>query len=141
MNSLKQKYIFCILILKECIMHTVGIHYPIEIIKLIIMMDYTPYIKINCGNNCMSLIRDTTTYVQELGTHNYRPPREFDLKNIIKISYGKAHTVALVESDYLTSMTKIYTWNNKNLADHVPRGISVRKFSRESRRDLDLRHI
>src|SRR5579864_9360008 len=51
----RSKYIIRILCLKECMRQIFGDHYPLDIIRHIILIFYSP-IKINCGDSMMCVI-------------------------------------------------------------------------------------
>ena len=113
MNNLRQRYIEYILILKEHIQQLIGINYPKEIIKLIVVFAYKPA-KIVCGLHRTFLISDKI-YVWGRNDHGQLGlghkndiihPEELSLRtNIESISCGNSHTVALTSIP-----NKLYVW-------------------------------
>lgn len=111
MNSIRKTHIYNICVLKYYVARTIGMDCPIEIVKLIVWMIYTP-IKISCGYNYTILVGDKT-YVWGcndgrlgLGDNDNRDiPSELVLdKPIISVACGLFHTVAL------TASQTIYVW-------------------------------
>lgn len=58
MKQFKNPYTYYIFILKAYLEKNIGIHYPREIIKLIIMINYA-HIKISCGMNHTILVSNS----------------------------------------------------------------------------------
>ena len=113
MDKRRKKYIYCILVLKEYIRQLVGINYPKEIIKLIIMCIYRA-IQISCGA-CHNILFSDKIYVWgsnnrgQLGlghTKSRLSPRELKFSEPIKsISSGWCHNIALT---YVPN--ELYSW-------------------------------
>lgn len=109
-------YIYYILILKNLFEGFFGTHYPIEIIKVIVLILYKP-IQMIAGCDHTILIRGGDTYIW--GSNKYgqlglgdnisrNSPQKLPLKNIKSISCGPDHTIALTESN------KIYVWGSND---------------------------
>lgn len=107
--------IYHIFALRQYVSKLIGPHYPIEIIKLIIMADYIS-IKISCGAYHSAIIYDRT-YVwgsnthRQLGLKTYNKifvPQILNLPGIIEISCGTDYTIARTNN-------KIYVWGNNEL--------------------------
>ena len=119
---MNRSHIFHWFILKECLAQIIDIHYPMEIIMVIIMNNYKR-IKISCGMNHIFLIKDDEMYAWgsnaygQLGlspgrdSTNRNSPQKFILEtgSSIKsksksISCGEYHTIALTEKN------ECYAW-------------------------------
>lgn len=120
----RKNYIYYIWALKEYIILLCGLHYPTEIIRLIIMSTYTP-IKISCGDDFTTCVVDNKIYTWgnnnrgQLGVdkdlinqnHIYVQyfPCELDFhKKIVSISCGEVHTMCLVQNS--ATVNKLYIW-------------------------------
>lgn len=106
-------YIYYIFVLKECIEKIIGIHYPMEIIALIIMSIYK-HKQISCGSYHTILLSDKIyvwgdNWYGQLGLGDRKgcsSPTELCLREKIKlISCGWRHTIALT---YVPN--KLYVW-------------------------------
>ncbi len=110
------KHIYNILVLKNYLRETFGVHVPYEIIQLIIMAGY-PNISISCGwkHTCMILNNEVYAWGSndrgQLGlgndtNTNYDLPQKLNLRNIKKIICGEYHTMALDNSG------EVYAWGH-----------------------------
>lgn len=113
---MNRSYPYYIFVLKNYIPNLIGLHYPTEIIGLIIMATYVK-IKINCGHNHTTIISD---HVYVCGRNlegrlglghkiNQCIPQKLNFnfnfnKTIKSISCGAHHTIALTNSN------EIYAW-------------------------------
>lgn len=117
MNQSKTNHILCILALKRYTSY-IEVHFPIEIIKHIILLNYVR-IRISCGANYTWLIHKSVyicgdTHNGQLIT-NYNTPQKFVLNNDmlvnsanLQISCGEYHNVALEKSP--NKSDKLYVW-------------------------------
>lgn len=107
----RSTYIQIILCLKQYLTRICGIHYPIEIIKIITMISYAP-IKISCGRNHTAIIVDGQIYIWgcnisgEVGLENTctNVPKKLPLSHIKKIYCTDSCTFAL------TNLSELYVW-------------------------------
>ncbi|HLX53033.1 MAG TPA: hypothetical protein VKR58_03800 [Aquella sp.] len=114
---MNHKYIYHIFVLHEHMKNMIGIHYPREIIPLIIMTSYNP-IKISCGFNHTTLISDKAYAWGYNGSGrlgfgddggSVKFPKEIILhENIKEIICGGYHTMIL------TVFNKIYVCGENN---------------------------
>ncbi len=111
-----KKYIHNILVLKNYLRDTFGVHVPYEIIQIIIMARY-PKISMSCGYNYSFLVSINEVYAWgsndhgQLGLGNnadYNLPQKLNLPNIKKIICGYSHAMAL------TNFNEIYAWGSNN---------------------------
>lgn len=90
------KHIYCICILKHCLVSIIGPHYPTEIVKLIIQMTYQT--KISCGwYNSYLISEPSYVWGLQCGSDRYR--KKIDLCNIETISCGADHMIALTHQN------------------------------------------
>ena len=109
---MNHKYIYHIFVLHEHMKNMIGIHYPREIIPLIIMTSYNP-IKISCGFNHTTLISDKAYAWGYNGSGrlgfgddggSVKFPKEIILhENIKEIICGGYHTMMLTLSGKIYS--------------------------------------
>lgn len=111
MNHVRQSYIYLVFALKEYITCIFGYHYPREIINLIIMSTYKS-VKIMCGSDKTFIISGTDVYTWgcddsgEISKKLWHLPRKIPILNIITVSCGMYHTVAL------TKDAELYIWGD-----------------------------
>lgn len=115
---------FYVFILKEFMARIFGLHYPIDIVRLIIEASRIKRVKLNCGSHHSGLIYGDETYIWGLGAHGELGlsstchhkylPEKLPLQNAINICCGAYHTIALVRSAYLNTSNDIYVWGKNN---------------------------
>ena len=103
MNQKRKNYIYHVFILKEYLREIFGYHYPIEIIKLIIMSTYT-FNKIICGFLFSILIDEKIyfmgcdDYEKRISDDSSHKPTIYEGTDINIITHGMYKTIALVYS-------------------------------------------
>lgn len=120
MNQIRQTYIYCIFALREHITRIIGYHYPREIISLIVM-SICELPRIVCGYNHTFMIYGTDVYAwgcNERGQTGLNKklcyvPHKIPLLNVITISCGYSHTVALTKSN-VSNSNKMYVWGDNS---------------------------
>jgi alpha-tubulin suppressor-like RCC1 family protein len=116
MEQLRRSCIHHILVLDHCFQSVCPIHYPRELIQIIILFYNKLFkIKICCGNNDFVLLFDTNVYTWRMNQEcnpwrvispSYKPQKKVDLSDISKISCKCDHIIALTKSGV------IYGWGN-----------------------------
>lgn len=107
-------HIYYIFILKNFFQDLYGLHYPTEIIQLIVLIFYRP-VKIATTNHTI-LVSDKT-YVWGLNTYgqlglgdcqNRHSPQKLPLHNIKLVGCGSEHTIAVI------MLNEIYAWGRND---------------------------
>ena len=113
MDAVKELCIFNTMVLNE---YSKLNYYPKDITQIINGMYYNLFrIKIKCGNGYSIMLFNNKVYVWganeygELGlghTNNVNSPQKLNLENIIKISCGSFHSMAI------TNANQVYVWGD-----------------------------
>lgn len=90
MKIMNQTYIYYILVLKEYLSKNIGLHYPTEIINLIVMATYE-HIYISCGSYTTTMIIKNNIYV--MGYNKYGIDNIISCKDIKSIICKPHHVI------------------------------------------------